>query len=88
MAESERIVLDAELRRVISKKAFRAQLPNGHAIVAFRPGAPNDGDVDADWQRGRRVRVAMSPFDMSKGRILDETGSYDHESTEFSEANV
>lgn len=64
--EGERFILDAELLDVISSRAFRARLGNGHEMVAF--GAPEL--VEYPKVPGGRVRVEMSPCDMSKGRIV------------------
>jgi len=69
MQENERIYLDATLLSVIKDGVFRAQLDNGHRFVAYSRGEP--GDLRDAW-RGRRVGVQMSPYDMSKGLILDK----------------
>lgn len=66
MNENERILLDAEITSVISERAFRARLRNGHSLVAFVAGPP---DQRRTWAPGDRVQVELSPFDMSKGRI-------------------
>ncbi len=63
--ESDWFVLDAEVREVISYKALRARLSNGHEFVAFFAS-------EAEARRlvpGEHIRVGMSPCDMSKGRI-------------------
>ena len=63
---SERFVLDAMVRDVISNRAFRAVLDNGHELVAFSRGeAP-----EALYGPGSRIRVELSPCDMSKGAIM------------------
>ncbi len=67
MSEDEKIVLDAKVTDVLSERAFRAQLRNGHGLVAFVAGA--EGRQVA-WAVNDRVLVELSPFDMSKGRIL------------------
>lgn len=64
--DGERFVLDAEILAVISNRAFRARLGNGHEIVAFGPPEV----LGHPAMPGERVRVEMSPCDMSKGRIL------------------
>ena len=64
--EGERFLLDATIVGVISDRAFRASLANGHEFVAFR-GAT---EAAAGLAAGDRVRVEMSPCDMSKGRII------------------
>jgi translation initiation factor IF-1 len=73
----ERFVLDAVVRSVINEKAFRAELGNGHEIVAFRGCA---GGPAPRRKPGDRVQVEMSPCDMSKGRILEKDSEDCHES--------
>jgi translation initiation factor IF-1 len=76
--EEETIVLDARINAVLHTRAFRAQLKNGHELVAYRPSA---GAVHAGLQPGDRVRIRVSPFDLSVGEILDtETEILGHES--------
>jgi translation initiation factor IF-1 len=67
MHKKELIVLDATLKNVISNSAFRAVLGNGHEIVAYARGA--EKAKAAQLALGDSVRVEMSPYDMSKGRI-------------------
>ncbi len=52
---------------VIDKHAFDAELSNGHRFVAFL--GKNDHDAGLP-QVGARVTVEMSPYDMSKGRLV------------------
>ena len=69
MDKKELIVLDATVTDLLNARAFRAELCNGHRLVAVA-----DGLAARSYVRGERVKVAMSPFDMSVGRviILDE----------------
>ncbi len=67
MEKKETILLDAVLLSVIDKHAFDAKLSNGHQFVAFI-GRDDQGGVRP--QVGAIVRVEMSPFDMSKGRLV------------------
>ena len=67
MHRKELIVLDATLKNVIGNAAFRAVLGNGHEIVAYAKGA--DRTRVGQLATGDTVRVEMSPYDMSKGRI-------------------
>jgi translation initiation factor IF-1 len=62
------ICLDAEIIEILGGRLFRARLSNGHVLHAHcgvrdreRAGALKPGGV---------VRLEMTPFDMSKGRIL------------------
>lgn len=67
MHEKEIIRLDARVVGVIGNSAFRAELLNGHRIVAFAVGP--DKEKTATLGPGDVVKVEMSPYDMSRGRI-------------------
>jgi translation initiation factor IF-1 len=67
MHEKEIIRLDARVVGVIGTSAFRAELANGHRIVAFAVGP--DKEKTATLGPGDVVKVEMSPYDMSRGRI-------------------
>jgi translation initiation factor IF-1 len=67
MDKKEVILLDACLLDVIDKHAFDAELSNGHRFVAFL--RQNDfGCIHP--LTGETVTVEMSPYDMSKGRLV------------------
>ena len=70
MRGKEIIELDADVTAVINTRAFRARLGNGHEFTAFvgRENAPAGGGV---CPPGARVRVRLSPFDMSRGEIVE-----------------
>ncbi len=70
MRGSEIILLDAEVTSVINTRVFRARLGNGHELTAFVPReqSPPDGRV---YLPGTKVRVCLSPFDMSRGEIVE-----------------
>jgi translation initiation factor IF-1 len=69
MQKKETILLDACLLSVIDKHAFDAELNNGHRFVAFL--GRDDEDCHPP-QIGAHVTVEMSPFDMSKGRLVPD----------------
>lgn len=73
MRQEEIIRLDARVQSVIASAVFSAHLSNGHEIVAF--AARPDRERAQGLQPGAVVSVEMSPFDMSKGRIVFCTGS-------------
>lgn len=67
---TENFALDATLKAVLNNTAFCAVLANGHEFTAF---AGHGAEMQAaQLQPGMQVRVEMSPFDMSRGRILFE----------------
>ena len=52
---------------VISEKTCRARLANGHVVFCFLVGA-DCGKVSL--VRGREVKLKLSPYDLSEGRII------------------
>jgi len=65
--DAEPILLDARLLSVIDNNAFDAELSNGHRFTAFF----GRGERDARRpESGDCVMVEMSPYDMSKGRLV------------------
>ena len=47
---------------------FRAELRNGHRLLAH--GTRRNRDQLAALKPGDKVKLKLSPFDLSKGRIL------------------
>jgi translation initiation factor IF-1 len=66
MSERETILLDALLEAVIDSHAFRAVLDNGHVFTAYL--AVRDRGKSGP-ETGARIKVEMSPYNMSAGRI-------------------
>jgi translation initiation factor IF-1 len=69
VCKKENILLDAVLKDMIDHATFNAVLPNGHAFVAYTLVKDKEKAMAA-LSPGDRVRVELSPFDMSKGRIM------------------
>lgn len=65
----ENIVLDARVREMISSRAFRATLRNGHVLVAYLTRAQRDSS-EISLNVGDVVPVRMSPYDMSRGEVV------------------
>jgi translation initiation factor IF-1 len=65
----EIIQLDARVVGMLSDTAFRAELGNGHRIVAYAAEAARSRV--RGLRPGDPVKVELSPFDMSAGRIVD-----------------
>jgi translation initiation factor IF-1 len=53
---------------VLGDGLFRAELKNGHKLLAH--GSRRNRDKLAALKLGETVNLELSPFDMSKGRIL------------------
>lgn len=67
MAKQASIEQDGEIIEALSNAMFRVQLENGHVITAHI-----SGKMRMHYIRilpGDKVKVEMSPYDLSKGRI-------------------
>lgn len=68
MAKQDLIEQDGSITEALSNAMFRVQLENGHVIVATI-----SGKMRMHYIRilpGDRVKVEMSPYDLSRGRII------------------
>ena len=72
MQKNELIRLDARLLDVIDHAVFRAELANGHRIVAVARG--RGGRPTGKGNVNDMGTVEMSPFDMSQGRVVGKAG--------------
>ena len=67
MAKQEAIEIDGTILEALSNAMFRVRLENGHEIIAYI-----SGKMRMHYIRilpGDKVKVEMSPYDLSKGRI-------------------
>lgn len=70
MPGEDAIRLDAVVVERLSPRLVRAELANGHRVLAH--AARRDQERLAQLSAGQRVWLAMTPFDMSVGRVLFE----------------
>ena len=68
MPSEDAIRIEGTIVEVLRSGLFRAELANGHRLLAH--SALRDKEKVAGLAKGDRVRLEMTPFDMSKGRIL------------------
>ena len=61
------IVLDGNVVEALGNAMFRVELENGHAIIAQISGKMRMFYIKI--LPGDRVKVEMSPYDLTKGRI-------------------
>ena len=67
MAKQKSIEQDGAILEALSNATFRVQLENGHEVLAHI-----SGKMRMHYIRllpGDRVKLEMSPYDLSKGRI-------------------
>ena len=67
MAKQPSIEQDGVLTEALSNAMFRVELENGHIITAHISGKMRMHYIKI--LPGDRVRVDMSPYDLTKGRI-------------------
>lgn len=68
MPREDAIAVEGIVVAVLGEGLFRAELANGHRLVAHT--ARRQRAQAADVAVGDKVRLELSPFDMSMGRIL------------------
>jgi len=67
MAKEDLIEFDGEVTEVLPNAMFRVKLENDHIILGHSSGKMRKNRIrvlQGDW-----VRVEMTPYDLSKGRI-------------------
>lgn len=67
MAKQAAIEQDGTIIESLSNAMFRVELDNGHIIIAHISGKMRMHYIKI--LPGDRVKVEMSPYDLSKGRI-------------------
>lgn len=67
MAKEDLIEFDGIVLEALPDTQFRVQLENGHTVLAYSAGKMKKNRIRV--LEGDRVRVEMTPYDLSKGRI-------------------
>ncbi len=67
MAKQDAIEVDGTIIEALSNAMFRVQLENGHVIIANISGKMRMHYIKI--LTGDRVKVEMSPYDLTRGRI-------------------
>ena len=68
MPSEDAIVIEGVIVEVLRDGLFRAELANGHRLTAHV--ARSQRERTARLAPGDKVKLEMTPFDMSKGRII------------------
>jgi translation initiation factor IF-1 len=71
MPRADAIEVEGVVVEALPNKTYRVELANGHRVVAFLPGRARLQFVR--FVIGNKVKLAMSPYDLSQGRIMVET---------------
>jgi translation initiation factor IF-1 len=67
MAKKEAIEVEGKVTESLRNATFRVELANGHKVLAYV-----SGKIRLNYIRvlpGDRVLVALSPYDLARGRI-------------------
>ena len=68
MAKQANIELDGTIRQALSNAMFRVELENGHVVTAHTAGKLRKNRIRV--LQGDNVTVEMTPYDLTKGRII------------------
>ncbi len=68
MAKEEAISLEGIVTEALPNTTFRVELDNGHMIMAYLSGKMKKYYIRI--VPGDKVTVELSPYDLSKGRIV------------------
>lgn len=67
MAKEDLIEFDGKVIEVLPNSMFRVELENGHIILAHISGKMRKNHIKV--LLGDKVKVEMTPYDLTKGRI-------------------
>jgi translation initiation factor IF-1 len=68
MAGDEAFKVDGRVTEVLPNGTWRAELKNGHCLTAFVAGKAKKNF--AGLKSGDKVKLQLTPYDLSVGRIL------------------
>jgi translation initiation factor IF-1 len=68
LPKEEAIEVDGKVKESLPNTMFRVELENGHVILAHLSGKMRKHYIRI--VPGDRVKVALSPYDLTRGRII------------------
>ncbi len=68
MPKEDHLEMEGVVTETLPNTMFRVQLDNGHLIIAHISGKMRKNYIRI--LKGDRVTVEMTPYDLSKGRII------------------
>ena len=71
MSREDQIEMDGTVKEVLQGGMFRIILENGHEIIAYTSGKMRKHFIRIVL--GDKVRIALSPYDLTKGRVIFRT---------------
>lgn len=67
-SKDEKLVLEGKIIEALPNTTFRVELENGHEVLAYLSGKMRKHYIRV--LLGDNVRVELSPYDLSRGRIV------------------
>ena len=68
MAKQDTLTLEGVVKDLLPNAMFRVELSNGHLITAHTAGKLRKNRIRV--LQGDKVTVEMTPYDLTKGRII------------------
>lgn len=68
MSRDDVIEAEGKVIEVLPQTQFKVQLPNGHVILAYIGGKLRVNNIRI--LEGDKVKIELSPYDLTKGRII------------------
>ncbi len=68
MAKEELLEMHGSVTEILPDSRFRVTLDNGHPVIAYTGGKMRKHHIRI--LAGDKVTLEMSPYDLSKGRII------------------
>lgn len=66
--KEELMEMDGQVLELLPNATFRVRLENGHEIIAHTAGKMRKNRIRI--LAGDRVRVELTPYDLTKGRVM------------------
>jgi translation initiation factor IF-1 len=70
--KDEKVELEGEVTEALRGRMFRVQLDNGHETLGYLSGRLKRYRIRV--MLGDRVRIELSPYDLTRGRIVYRLG--------------
>jgi translation initiation factor IF-1 len=70
--KAEKVELDGEVLEALRGRMFRIRLDNGHETLGYLAGRLKRYRIRV--MLGDRVRIELSPYDLTRGRIVYRHG--------------
>ena len=70
MAGADAFEVEGVVVEAMANRTYRVELANGHTLLAFVAGKVRRSQVG--YVPGNKVKLKLSPYDLSEGRIVVE----------------